>query len=605
MGTNQLHEVARLRGQNTPAEALCLGEEPAMAAGPLVLAALLCASPLLAATYVVDGRAPNASDTNAGSEEAPWRTISRAGSAAELKPGDTVLVRAGVYREHVSITVSGAPGDPITFAAAPGAKVVIKGSEIVRGPWTKLSEDEAVAEPFPNAFSEVWRAKLGDEYFADPYFVASYEDPAKRWVSAVFLDDHRALQRIGADPIYPDVGYPRLATVGRDQYDLIDDSFYFDPTDQSLYLKIAGDPAWFAVEIGVRGFGLTINKVHDLVIRGLEVRHNRQPGGQWPMVSVGECERVIIEDCKIYQADFCGLGLGRSRSCTIRRCDLSYNGDTGLGMGECEDCTIEDCTLLFNNTRRFRSGWHAGGAKCIPTNRRCTIQRCEAAYNIASDGIWFDSDNSDIRILDNVSHHNGGCGIFFEINKGGGIIANNLVYANHGRGIYLSGSQKTWVVHNTVAGNDGGIVCMPREGDWTLEDVHVLNNLLLGNYVTADTLTRGCDLTLYMGPDPDAPERTVTSNHSDYNIYANTSWAPTLRQHWNPDNPLDVWQQRYGEDLHSRLLPVDFVLSGTGFELRTAAGLDGACELPERLNWRPPVPGRIGSTRTRWPAGAM
>ena len=29
-----------------------------------------------------------------------------------------------------------------------------------------------------------------------------------------------------------------------------------------------------------------------------------------------------------------------------------------------------------------------------------------ATYNVASDGIWFDCDNSDIRIPSNVSHHN-------------------------------------------------------------------------------------------------------------------------------------------------------------------------------------------------------
>ena len=102
-------------------------------------------------------------------------------------------------------------------------------------------------------------------------------------------------------------------------------------------------------------------------------------------------------------------------------------------------------------------------------------------------GIWFDSDNEDIRILGNVSHHNDGAGSSSKSTKGGGIIADNLVYANLGRGIYDSGSQNTWIVHNTVAGNKSGIVCMPRGDEWPLEDIHVLNNLLIGNYVTPDT----------------------------------------------------------------------------------------------------------------------
>ena len=571
----------------------------------LALAIVYVASPLWCATYYVDRHAEGASDDNPGSEAQPWQTISRAGSAEELKPGDTVLIRSGVYHEHVDITVSGEEGNPITFAAAPGARVVIKGSEIARGKWTRLTDLPDIQEPFPNAFTGVWRIALGDEYFTDPRFEPSYRDKSKRWVSQVFIQDNRALQRIGPDPIYKNDKYAKLRIVGQDLSDIIDDSFYFDPADQTLYIKIAGEPSWFSIEVGVRGFVLTANEVHDVVIRGLQMRQNRQPGGQWPMVSIGNCDRVVVEGCKIHQADFSGLSVGRCRDCVVRNCDLSHNGDTGLGMGHgCEDCIIEDCTVMFNNYRRFRSGWHAGGMKCIPDNKRCTVRRCEVAYNIASDGIWFDSGNEDIRILSNISHHNDGCGIFFEINKGGGIIADNLVYANRGRGIYISGSQKTWIVHNTVAGNDCGIVCMPRGQDWPLEDVRVYNNLLLGNYVTAGTITRGCDLTLFMGAggtEWQPTERTITSNHSDYNLYANTSWTPFMRHSWNPNNTLEQWRSRFGEDMHSRLAPIEYEMRGTGFKLLTEEGLDVAGPLPPGLGWMPEAPGRVGCSRSRWP----
>ena len=569
-----------------------------------ILCLLLLSPPLLAATYYVDSGVANSDDTKPGTEAAPWKTISRAGAAKELKPGDAVLIKSGVYREHVKIEVSGEEGKAITFAAAPGARVVIKGSEIVKGKWTKLSADPAVKEPYPNAFSGVWKIQLGDEYFTDPRFEHSYRDKSRRWVSQVFIEDEKALQGIGPDPIYKNEPYARLTTVGRDLSDIIDDSFYFDATNQNLYMKIGGEPSWYCIEVGVRGFTLTAEKVHDVVVRGLEMRQNRQPGGQWPMVAIGECERVIVDGCKVCQADFCGLGLGRSKKCVIRNCDLSHNGDTGLGMGQCEDCIVEDCALLFNNYRRFFAGWHAGGMKCIPSNRRCTIQRCEAAFNIASEGIWFDSDNSDIRILDNISHHNDGCGIFFEINKGGGLIANNLVYANHGRGIYISGSQKTWIVHNTVACNDGGIVCMPREDPYTLEDVHVLNNLLIRNYVTQESITRGCDLTLFMnaeGQEWSPGKRRLMTVHSDYNLYANTSWTPFMRHHWNPNNTLDQWRARFNEDMHSHLAPIEFEMRGTGFRLLTQEGLDVAGPLPDPVNWKPQNPARVGSVRTQWP----
>jgi parallel beta-helix repeat protein len=569
-------------------------------AGASGLLFAILVSPLFAATYYVDQRSPNASDANFGTEKAPWKTIARAGAAKELKPGDQVLIQAGVYREHVQIKVSGEKGRPITFAAAPGARVVIKGSEIVRGRWTKVTDAPPIKEPYPNAFTGVWKIALGEEFFTDAHFKGCYNDKARRWVSQVFMQDDKPLQRIGLDPIYKNDEYLKLTLVGRGLADMIEDSFWFDPADQALYIKTAGEPGWFSIEVGVRGFVLTAQEVHDVVLRGLEMRHNRQPGGQWSMVSIGQCERVVIEDCRFYLSDFCGLGVGRCKDSVVRRCDLSYNGNTGLGMGECEDCLIEDCTLLFNNYRRFHAGWHCGGMKCIPRNRRCTVQRCEAAYNVASDGIWFDSENSDIRILSNVAHHNDGAGIFFEINKGGGIIADNLVYANRNRGIYISGSQNTWVVHNTVAANHAGMVCMSRGPEWPLENVRVLNNLLVRNGISGEGHARGADLTIDMGCAGDSLKRTLTSNHSDCNIYDTTSWPPTMRHSWNPDNTLAQWQERFGEDRRSELLPIEFEQRGTGFRLLTRSGLRIAARLPRELSWKP-ASSRVGSSIAQWP----
>ncbi len=77
---------------------------------------------------------------------------------------------------------------------------------------------------------------------------------------------------------------------------MVQDSFYFDAADQTLYVKMSGEPAWFSIEAAVRGFVLTAENIHDVVIRGLEFRHNRQPGGQWPMISISQSQRVVVEE---------------------------------------------------------------------------------------------------------------------------------------------------------------------------------------------------------------------------------------------------------------------------------------------------------------------
>ena len=84
-----------------------------------------------AAFYYVDGGNPAARDTNPGTEAQPWKTIGKA--TPLLKPGDTLLIKAGVYREAVILSQSGTRTKPIKIKAYPGdeGKVIINAAELV------------------------------------------------------------------------------------------------------------------------------------------------------------------------------------------------------------------------------------------------------------------------------------------------------------------------------------------------------------------------------------------------------------------------------------------------------------------------------------------
>lgn len=71
---------------------------------------------------------PKGSDSNPGTLAQPWKTIQHA--AETLQPGDTVFVRRGIYRELVTINVSGLAGAPVTFANYAGEKPVIDAAGI-------------------------------------------------------------------------------------------------------------------------------------------------------------------------------------------------------------------------------------------------------------------------------------------------------------------------------------------------------------------------------------------------------------------------------------------------------------------------------------------
>ncbi len=488
--------------------------------------------------------------------------------------------------------------------------MVVKGSELIRGTWEEVANAKDVKEPFPNAFKTVFRIKLGKEYFTDPLFAGCYQDKSKWFVSQVFMTDRKPLQKIGEDEVYKNGPYPLLRTVGHGLADMIDDSFYYDAASQYLYVRIAGHPSWFSMEVGVRGYVLDVSKARDVIVRGLDCRHNRMPAGQWAMCDVGTSQRVRIENCTFELSDFCGLSVSKSKDCVVSNCDASYNGNTGMNLHQAEDCVVENSRFAFNNYRHFSAAWHCGGMGNIPGNVRSIIRGCEAACNIESPGIWFDTDNADIQVVGNVIHHNGTDGVFYEINrgkvqpkefqfnKGGGVIADNLIFGNVGRGVYISGCSGIYVVHNTVADNVAGIVIMPREKPFEVNDNRVFNNLLIHNYIAADTLARGCDLTIYIYP---PAEQATAGNVSDYNLYANNCWTPTMRHNWNDDNTLDHWRKNYGMDVHSQLMPISYVSSKGGFKVNTARELDVAGPLPPACPWKPANPKRVGSLTARWP----
>lgn len=117
----------------------------------LVLAACFHVSGPMASgrTLVVDQRAPEASDTNDGGEGSPLKTI-QAG-ADRAMPGDTVLVKADVYREWVDPPRGGTREKPIRYLAAPGEEVSIRGSERVTS-WV-------------NQGGMVWTVELDNSFF--------------------------------------------------------------------------------------------------------------------------------------------------------------------------------------------------------------------------------------------------------------------------------------------------------------------------------------------------------------------------------------------------------------------------------------------------------
>jgi len=160
----------------------------------IVLIALLAQS-LFAREYhvSVSGR-----DTDDGSASSPLKTISAAAALAQA--GDVVTVHEGVYRERIAPPRGGQSDQRrIVYQAAPGEKVVIKGSEVVKG-WQKAQND-------------TWKVVVPNSLFGDfnPYsdlIRGDWFSPKGRehHTGAVYLNGHWLIEAAAMDDVLKPVG---------------------------------------------------------------------------------------------------------------------------------------------------------------------------------------------------------------------------------------------------------------------------------------------------------------------------------------------------------------------------------------------------------------
>jgi alpha-N-arabinofuranosidase len=163
--------------------------------------------PLCAREYHVS---PKGLDTNEGSASKPLKTI--AAAAQRAQSGDTVTVHAGTYRERVTPPRGGESGrQRIIYQAAPGEKVVLKGSEIVKG-WEKVQND-------------TWKVVISNSFFGDlnPYRDLIHGDwfnpkGRKHHTGSVYLNDHWLTEAAKLDDVLKPVGEASGYGPGDGQY---------------------------------------------------------------------------------------------------------------------------------------------------------------------------------------------------------------------------------------------------------------------------------------------------------------------------------------------------------------------------------------------------
>ncbi len=452
--------------------------------------ALLCA-PAQAATYYV---ATNGSDFASGLWMAsPFRTVQKAMDTAVA--GDIVYVRGGVYREQVDVQRGGGTaGNPVRVQNYNGENVVIKGSEVVTG-WTRHS-------------GSVWK-KTGWLANSQQVFV-DFDDlnPSA---------GPKPLQQIGVPSTYY-TAWEYNVPVGSGLSSMVPGSFWYDAPTATLYVWLAdgSDPNAHVVEASVRRRLFFMARPW-IVLEGLRFRHSNGAAFSQQSAAIEMSSNSIVQRCDVQYTDFTGVAMGYLQTNTqLLDSVVSNNGALGVVAAATTNFRVAGNTLNANNYRNFNPLWHAGGFKAA-TKAYGVVESNLVAYNNGS-GVWFDYANSGMPIVirSNYIHSNGpkDSGIFFEVSKNG-LIYNNVVANNTRRGIYISASDNTRVLNNTVTRISGhaGIEFggMPREG------ATLTNNQMLNNIVSHGTTTQDVMIAAPNGG-------TIQGNTSNYNvIYRGTS----------------------------------------------------------------------------------
>lgn len=105
-------------------------------------------------------------DAQEGSSARPFRTISEAAKAA--MPGDVITVHEGTYRERIAPPRGGTSDKQrITYQAAPGERVVITGSEPVKG-WKKV-QNNTWSLTLPNSFFDKYPNPFDEQIYGSWY----------------------------------------------------------------------------------------------------------------------------------------------------------------------------------------------------------------------------------------------------------------------------------------------------------------------------------------------------------------------------------------------------------------------------------------------------
>lgn len=536
-------------------------------------------------TYYVDNRHPKASNSNPGTRELPFLTI---GKAAEImQPGERVVIMSGVYRERVAPARGGTgPDTMISYEAAPGATVVVKGSRVVKEGWGP-STGFALRLPDDAPKRKIYALDLSGLPFEgynpfgmanvmmDRQYLRPTADELNRHLARrgmVFVDGKK-LEQVG---LYRDLARK-------------DGAFWPEHNGMTVHVRLPGDvdPADHEVELVIQEQVLAprLRGLAYIRVKGITFEHaaNGFPVPQRGLVSTNRGHHWIIEDCVIRHANAVALDIGFETwnaepppvigHTIVRRNHISDAGVCGLaGMGVVE--TLVESNLIERvGWQNVELMWESGGIK-LHLTKSCLLRGNVIRHLSYAPGIWLDYQNANTRVTRNVIGdltETVRGGIYLEASQERNMLDHNIIWRvtvgpggsslnirpHGGWGIINDGSDEAVIAHNLFGYcEDAGVktrtvesrIVGPRGG--TARWNEVLNNIFYrcGKSIDFSHRENRADGNLYvMGGAGENDEYRAEGRGLNWL----SGPEPALRLDF------DAWRKYFGFDKNGATVPIE------------------------------------------------
>jgi parallel beta-helix repeat protein len=370
-----------------------------VAFGLSLIGLALAAVPIAdAATYYVDAASPNCSPNGPGSEAQPYCSITAAVNLRAL-PGNTILVKPGVYREQVTVRSSGAPGNPVVIKAT-GPGVIVEGADDFSDPAKWVAGSGAV-----------WRS------------------PSVVWEpNQVFVDG----ARLEAAP-------DSTAPPGPNQFTWVN--------GQGLSINIGGDsPGLHQTMVGARLYGFHMVTRSWIVIDGFNVTRSDSRG----IHLQADCSNVTISHITASLCDESGIQVIGGSGNVVDGNTVADNGPHGISLIDgANHCIVRDNESYGAKDPDIRRAdgiyLYAATSNSVYRNR---------THDNQDSGIHFGPGANDNVAWDNRSWNNGDHG-YDHLGALNTTHVNDVAYGNYKDGFSIEGGATGTHLSNVIAVNNG------------------------------------------------------------------------------------------------------------------------------------------------------